>query len=407
MATDQVEYLIIGGGPAGTKAAESIRQDDPGGRILIVTKEPHRLYNRTALPHYVKGIKRREELFMRSEEQYIDQRIGLLSGVEVVKLDTNRKTVETGDGRQILFNKVLISSGGRPHSWSVSGSSTPGVVRLNTLDDADEIIRLLPATQEIVIVGGGFISLELCSIAAHYGKKTTLLVREPYCWANILDEISGNLITQYLKKNRVVVRTDEEVIEVIGDTRVRIVKTAKGEEIPAQMVGVGIGIKRDLDFLKGSPVQVNEGVLVNNFLESSVSGVWAAGDMAEFDDVSLGKRHVLGNWKNASDQGFLVGHNMAGRRQPFEGVSSYGLSVFDFHVAFVGDPKREGAEIIERGDKKTNLGRIFVVDDLIVGATLIARPADRHPLMELIRQKVPVDAKLKTMLADYRQSIAV
>lgn len=405
MASETVDYLIIGGGPAGTKAAESIRQNDPAGRIVIVTRESYRLYDRTALPKYIRGIKSRDEVFMRSEQQYKDQKIERWDNLWVVTLDPEKRVAILSDKREISFKKALIASGGAPSPWEVAGADKPGVVRLNTFDDADYILNLLPSVDEMIIVGGGFISLEFCSIAEAHKKKATVLVREPYYWANLLDEVSGNLIVKHLKKNGISVRTGEEVAEVVGSRRVEAVKTRKGEVLSAQMVGVGIGIRRNLDFLIGTSVEVNKGVVTNEFLESSVKNIWAAGDVAEFQDVFLGIRHMLGNWANASDQGIFVGHVMTGKRESFTAVSSYSITCFDFNVAFVGNPKPEGAEVIERGDKEATFGRIFVKDDRIVGATLIARPMDRPPLKELIRHQVPVDAGLRAILSDHTKPI--
>jgi len=200
-------------------------------------------------------------------------------------------------------------------------------------------------------------------------------------------------------------QSPQEVAEVVGEDRVTGVKTINGETLPAQLVGAGIGVKRNLDFLKDTSIQVNRGILANEFLESSVKDIWAAGDVAEFQDAVLGMRHMMGNWSNASDQGIYVGHVMAGNRKPFEAASSYSITAFNFNVAFVGDPKPEGAEVIERGDKEHTFGRIFVKNDRIVGATLIARPMDRPPLKELIRHRVPVDARLRAILSDYTKQI--
>jgi NADPH-dependent 2,4-dienoyl-CoA reductase/sulfur reductase-like enzyme len=404
---EHTDYLIVGGGPAGTKAAESIRQDDPDGRILLVTRESHRLYDRTGLPGYIKGTKTREQLFMRTEEQYRAQRIERLNNNEVTRLDPKKNKATLQDGRDVTFKKALISSGSTPFHWDVPGADKEGVVRLNTLDDADKILGLMSSARDMVIVGGGFISLEFCGIAGAHDKKATVLVREPYYWANILDEVSGTLITKYLTKNGITVRVNEEIAEVIGDRRVEAVKTKQGETIPTQMVGVGIGVKRNLDFLQGTPVKIEKGIITNEFLESSVRGIWAAGDVAEFQDAVLHIRHMMGNWRNASDQGIYVGHELAGAREPFRAVSNYSITTFDMNVSFIGDPKPEGAEVIERGDRENSFGRIFVKDGSIVGATLIARPTDKPGLLALIRQRTPIDTALKAILADHRTPIPV
>ena len=404
---EHIDYLIIGGGPAGTMAAEAIRQRDQGGRIIIVTREPYRLYSRISLPYYVKGTKTREQLFLRQEAQYTDARIDCWMNTEVAKLDLAGKIATTADGKSIQYSKLLISSGGTPFSWGVPGGDRKGVQQLNTLDQAQVIVDLLPTTNDMVIVGGGFISLEFCGIAGHHGKRATVLVLEPYYWANLLDEVSGNLIKKYLTENGIIVRTGEEVAEVLGDDRVTGVKTKKGETIPAEMVGVGIGVKRNLDFLQGTSVTVEKGVVTNEFLEASVPDVWAAGDVAEFQDIVIAKRHMLGNWSNATDQGRRAGLNMAGEKAALESVSAYSITTFDMNVTFLGDPKPEMAETIERGDRETNFGRIFVVQGKVVGATLINRVADKMPLMNLIRRKTPIDAKFRATLSDHRTPLTV
>lgn len=407
MATEAVDYLIIGGGPAGTMAAETIRQHDQNGRIVILNLEPYRLYSRISLPYYIKGTKTKEQLFLRGEQQYKDAAIDLLAGVVVERVDTSRKSVTTQDGRTFFYKKLLVSAGGTPIPWDLAGSEKEGVVRLNTLDNSDEIIRLLPSTKEIVIVGGGFISLEFCGIALAHQKKATVLVRDPYYWSSLLDEISGTLIVKSLEKHGISVRTNQEAAEVTGEARVTGIKTKSNTTLPAQMVGVGIGVKRNLDFLAGSPLAVNKGIITNEFLESSVPDVWAAGDIAEFEDIIIGKRHMLGNWSNATDQGRRAGLNMSGQREPFQAVSAYSITMLDLNVTFLGDTQPEDAQVITRGDKVNNFGRIFMREGRLVGATLINRIADKMPLINIIRQRTPVTSALQNILADHTKPIAV
>ncbi len=405
---EQVDYLIIGGGPAGTKAAESVRQNDPRGRILIVTSEPYPLYDRTKLQGYIKGEKIREDVLIRNKQHYSDQRLELWVGAEVVKINPEEKRATLSDSRELSFRKALIASGGKPCNWEVPGANIAGVMRLHTLDQADEIVKLLPSTKEVLIVGGGFISLDFCGIASAHSKKVTVLVREPYYWAGTLDEISGQLITKLLRKNGIIVRANERVAQVLGANRVTGVKTSKGKIIAAQMIGVGIGIMPNLKFLTGTSIRINSGIVTNEYLESSAKDIWAAGDVAEFRDVASDARHILGHWPNATEQGTYVGRAMALGREdgrPFMAVPSYAITSFNFNVAFVGDINPREAEVIERGDKKSGFGRIFIKDDRVVGATLVARPMDRPPLVELIRQRTPVHANLRAILAHHTRPI--
>lgn len=391
---ERYDYLILGGGPAGTIAAETIRQHDTVGSIGIVTEELHRLYSRVLLPSLLDGTLTREKLFLRRQEIYRAKRITLRTGEGVTGLDVERRRVTLAGGGELGYGKLLIATGGKPRSWNVPGAHLRGIYLLRTIEDAEAIIRRMEELGRLpedkrhaVLVGGGFISLEFLEALKKYRIATTILVREPFYWANLWDQTSGRIIQDSLAERGILVLPNEEVDEVVGDGWVREVRTRSGKTFRGGMIGVGIGIHSSCDFLRACPVGVERGILTNEYLETNTPHVWAAGDIAEFTDVLLGEQHLLGNWSNASAQGRIAGLNMVGKREVFRTVSDYSITVFDLNISFLGDVNaREDREVLVRGDAAgRSRTRVILREGQVVGATMLNRGEDRAPLAQLMR----------------------
>ncbi len=200
--------------------------------------------------------------------------------------------------------------------------------------------------------------------------------------------------------------------EFAGVDSLASIKLKKGQDISAEIAGVGIGIHMELGHLKDSGLKINKGVLTNEYLETETNSVWAAGDITEFNDVLFNKHHQMGNWSNAATQGKVSGQNMAAgfgstSREKFETVSAYTISIFDGSFTFLGDPvPDQNTELIERGSVgEGKLGRIHVKDDQIVGASLINLPADRSAITKLIKNRVKLSER-KEKLADTNFSLS-
>ena len=397
----KVDYLIVGGGIAGTTAAETIRSKDQHSSIIIITEEPDRLYSRVSLRRYLRNEITLENLFIRTPESYRQNNIQLLTSLRVVKVDSQNKVVTTNDNQIFNYSKLLIATGGKVNKLSTPGSNLSEVTYFRTLADVRKIKEIIGRSKEAVVLGGGFIGIDYAQSFVVNNLKTTVIIREKSFWEPFVGENSGKLLSKLLAENGVTVIADAQVTEFIGTTKLDSVKTDNGDVIKADIVGVGIGIHLDIDYLKDSGINLNKGVLTNEFLESTVPNVWAAGDVAEFYDVVFKRPHSLGNWSNAASQGRIVGQNMIGQRQTFETTSMYSINIFDSNFSFLGDPiVDQKTEIIERGtltDKR--LGRLLIREDTIVGASLINLPADRNAITKLIKTKTKITSS-RTKLAD-------
>lgn len=402
----KVDFLVVGGGVAGTTAAEFIRINDSSGSIMIVTEEPDRLYSRVMLPHYLREMVPYERLFVRTPDQYEKQEITLQTNSRVEKINADSKKVTLSDGKELEYEKLLLASGGKVNKLNISGSDLRGITYLRTDLDAKEVKEQMDKAKSGVVIGGGFIGVEYAQSFVKSHIKSTCIIREPYFWSQVVGENSGRLINKILEKNGVQLIANAEVGEFVGEGSLRSVKLKEGKEIQAEITGIGVGIHMDLDYLKDSGIKINKGILTNEYLETESTDVWAAGDIAEFKDLVFDKHHLLGNWSNAAAQGKSAGENMAvgynsKNREVFETVSAYTIPIFDGTFTFLGDPSSDqNTELIERGSVEENkIVRLHVRDDKIVGASLINSPSDRNPISNLIKNRVRIEVG-KDKLAD-------
>ncbi len=411
----KVDYLIIGGGIAGTTTAEFIRMNDSSGSITIVMEEPERLYSRVMLPHYLRDKIPFERLYVRKPEQYTEKNIELLKGARANKIDTQNKKVSLSNNEEVEYNKLLIASGGKVNRLKIPGGDLPGVTYLRTIKDVKEVKDLMGKVENGIVIGGGFIGIEYAQSFVHAGLKTTCIIREPYFWGHVVGENSGKLINKILEENGIEVITESEVSEFVGNGSLNSVKLTGGQNLRAEIAGVGVGIHMELTHLKDAGLKINKGVVTNEYLETETQDVWAAGDIAEFYDILFDKYHQMGNWSSAAAQGKVVGPNMAtgwgppagGGREQFITVSAYTIAIFDGTFTFLGDPvPDEKTELIERGSvDEGKLGRLHVRNDQIVGASLINLPADRSPIAELVKNRVKISVG-KDKLSDTTFSLS-
>ncbi len=408
----KVDFLIIGGSAAGTTAAEVIRQLAPESTITIVTDENHEEYSRVLLPHYIRGKVARDQVFLKKPEWYTQNKISLVKGVKTESLDPKSHRVRVSGGEEYKYGKLLIAVGGYVVKLDVAGSDLDNVLYMRTIEDADKIVKVASQSQRAVVVGGGFIGLEFATSFRVNGiEKVTVLVLEDYYWQGKLDPKSSQVLQKVLEDNGCKVVTREEVDHLEGDSQVRSIVTKSGNRHECEVVGVGIGIKSDFSWLEGSGIKINRGIVTNEYLETNVPDIYAAGDCAEFHDVIFERQHIMGNWANATSQGSAVGKTMSGARTVFETASSYTINFFDGSCSFIGVTDEKFAdEVIVRGSVEAGkMARIFIKKyhsthsvnsgqagsgstTRIVGATVIHDPAEVSPLTTAVKSKADISA---------------
>jgi NAD(P)H-nitrite reductase large subunit len=263
-----------------------------------------------------------------------------------------------------------------------------------TLDDTKTIIERMLESRTALAYGGSFISYELCDGFAVRKLDTTWLMRGPHWLRSCLDPDGGEVIDNIAKKFGVEVIHDDEIESVIPKNGVpSYVKTKKGREIQTDMIGVGLGIALNTQILAHTPVEVRQGVVVNEYLETNVPGVYSAGDVAEFYDPTINKHHTMGTWDNAMAHGRIVAINMAGGRQPYVDVPTYTSPLFDVNIAVVGtaeshNPELESIALREPGEKgNENYRKLFYRENKLVGVLMIGSPKGRKKLVEIVKNQ--------------------
>lgn len=385
-----MQYVILGGGIAGTTAAEELRKADQTADITLLGEEEHSCYSRVLLPHYIKGMVPREKIFLKSDSWYYDQRIDYLRGTLVTKIDTKNHFVETHEGREIPYDKLLLAPGGE---LNLAETDLPGVSYLSTVDDADGIVarlrevQLLPKDeQRAVVLGGGFIALEFINIFAHFGLPTTVILRGDGFWSRTLSPRAKAVMASQAQKHGVTLLTDQDGAVPIGDTNLKAVRLADGTEIPAAIMGVGLGIHPDTALLREAGIQVERGIIANNFLETSVQDVYTAGDAAEFDHALFGRRLQTGNWLNAQMQARAVAKTMRGERTPYALLTSYATTLLGLHIVFIGDTNPAVADEVRSEGDEGRATDLYLRGGKIVGAVLIGDVAQRAATTKAISE---------------------
>ncbi|MBI4435112.1 FAD-dependent oxidoreductase [Candidatus Uhrbacteria bacterium] len=385
-----MKFLIIGGGVAGTTAAEELRKRDASAEITILSEEHHPLYSRVLLPHYINGKIPRERVFLKRDGWYAEQNIDWQGGVLASHLDARNKFVGGSDGREYDYDKLLIATGGEVRSLP---EDLRGISYLRMLDDADHLLQLLTEQGETAragIYGGGFIACEYLNFFAHFQLPTILAYRGEHFWTRSLLPEAGELIAKHLIQNGVEVHPNSTLERLDGDKELQGFVT-NTERHAATILGVGIGIEPDFSWLRESGIEVGRGVKANEFLETNASDVYTAGDIAEFFDPILGRQLQIGNWMNAMSQGRTVAKTMGGERTPFQLVSSYATNALGLEIIFVGDVERAAAEEIHVIGSVADGGitQVFERGGRIVGGVLIGRNTDRASITKAIQEKQP------------------
>ncbi len=385
--------IIIGGGIAGTTAAEELRKRNPTVQITIIQEEQHACYSRVLLPHYLKDKIVRDKVFLKQNHWYSDNNIELMSGVRALEINIENKFVRTSEERELPFDKLLIASGGE---LGLIDDDLRGVSYLRTLDDADhlkaligEVMRRPEAERHALTYGSGFIACEYANAFKHWGIPFTMVMRGTGFWGRLLSFHSQKVLMEHAEKFGVEVIVDEPSPTLVGDDELMGVTLKNGKTYPAQILGVGIGLRFNDPVIKAAKIPADHGILANEYLETDLPDVYTAGDVAEFFDPIVNRQVRYGNHMNAQMQGRAVGATMSGERTAFRLVSSYATNLLGMHVVFIGDTNPEHAVVKQTVGTDEVSQEVFVRDGKLVGAVLIGDVKDRAKLTGLIGKPYP------------------
>ena len=397
------DYLIIGSGVAGYNALKELLTLRPKAKIVMITSDRYYPYDRPPLSKdYLKGKIDKEMLFFEPEDFYKRDNLEVILKKKVEKIDTEDKIAILEDGDNISFNKALIATGGSPRKLGINGENLRGVHYLRTLDDADGIKSEISKGKNAVIIGGGFIGIEVASSLTMLGVRATVIEVMPYIWSTFVDEKISIFIQKYFETKGVQFILNESVKEIEGDERVKAVVLNSGKKLNADFVVIAVGIKPNVEIAQQSGINVNNGIVVNEYLQTNHPDIYAAGDVANILDPISGKRRRIEHWNNAEYSGKLAARNMLGRNESYNFISSIWSDIFDLHIESAGDT-RDYDEYVIRGKfqlEKPKFSVIYIKGGVVKGYLAINRNVkELVSLNKLVQKGVNVSNK-RDMLVD-------
>jgi NAD(P)H-nitrite reductase large subunit len=347
------------------------------------------------LPRFLQGVIGEQKVMIRDFSWHEQRNIQLLTETMATHIDTDERVVVTDTLQYLPYDALLIATGGWANPLRVPGASdVKHIYNFVTLDDTKTIIEKMLASRTALAYGGSFISYELCDGFAMRKLDTTWLMRGPYWLRNALDPEGGEVVDNIAKKFGVDVIHGDEIECVVPKNGVpSYVKTKQGREIQTDMIGIGLGITLNTRILEGTPVEVRNGVVVNECLETNVPGVYAAGDVAEFYDPTIQTHHTMGTWDNAMGHGRIAGTNMVGGHVPYVDVPTYTSPLFDVNIAVVGtaesnNPELEKISLRAPGEKgNENYRKLFFRENKLVGVLMIGSPKGRKKLVDIVKNQ--------------------
>ncbi len=397
-------FVIIGNGAAGTTCAEVLRKQDPACSVTLITDEPHPLYNRVALPRLLKAEVPEAKVFLRSVQWHADAGIRLLRETRVTAIDPHGRTVTTNHGQELPWDGLLLATGGRPNPLPAAGGDAPNSLNFQYFDETVALSRQIERSRRAVSVGGSFISYELAEAFRVRGLEVVWLIRGPRWLRRVLDEQGGELVDRIAASHGVQVVHGQEVasVRVAAGVATGLVTTA-GETIDCELIGSGLGLTMNTDFLTGSGVEVRKGIVTDACLRTNVPGIFAAGDIAEYADQVTGAHHLMGTWDNALAHGRTAALNLLGAQTPYVDVPTYQSGLFDTIISVLGVTPETlpDAETVTHCDMESrSYRRLFFSEDRLVGAVMIGSIKGKKRLMELIRQHAVfrTDAERRALL---------
>ena len=402
-----MNYVILGAGPAGVTAAEAIRSVDKTGSITMIGGEPEPPYSRMALPYFLHGNITDQGTHLRQQPGHYDKLGITFKQGRAGGIDTKARMLFLSGGEALPYDRLLLATGASPLMPRVPGANLDGVHTCWTLADGREILKRAGKNQHVVLVGAGFIGSIVLQALHQMGCEITVVEIAPRMVARMLDETAGGMLGRWCTQHGVKVLTSTKVETITGGSGAGgadlYVGLSNGISVPAKLVVLAAGVRSNTGYLVGTDVKVNAGIVVDKYLETTVPGIYAAGDCCEGIDFSTGKPDMLAIQPVAVEHGRIAGLNMAGRTTPHNGslnmnvLDTMGLITASFGL-WAGAPGGETAKLVDEANFKYL--RLNFLGDKLVGAQCAGLTDHVGMLRGLIQTKAPLGEWKARLMAE-------
>ena len=408
MPDRSVEFLLIGGFACGYCAAE-LRKRGAEGDILLVGREPDPPYERPPLSkEYVRGDAKREDAYVQPPSWYEENGIELRTGTNVMSLDTDGRTVKLQGGDEVGFEKLLIATGANVNLLRVDGSNLDRIHYLRTFGNSDNIRSDAEKADRVVLVGGSYIGCEVAASLKAKGTDCAIVMMEEVALSRTFGDDAGRYFQELLESKGIEFHGGETLAAFEGDDHASAVVTESGKTIEGDMVVVGAGVKPDTMLAEKAGLEVDNGIVCDETLQSSVDGIYAAGDVCNYQSKIHGRRLRVEHWDVAMQQGQHAAGSLMGEGKPYEVVPYFFSDLADWaSLEYVG-PAMDWDEEIWRGDRDAGEFAVFYVKDgKVAGALSVERSEDLGHARTLLAEGVDVSSETaKAVLGDPDKDLA-
>lgn len=390
-------YIIIGNSAAGIACAEAVRLRDKENEVTIISDEDYFSYCRCLISYYLAGQVKEDKILYRPQDFYKENNIKVLLNKKVARVDPKKNRLICEDKSELNYDALLIATGSRPKFPVIPGIKKRGVFGLRTIKDALDIEGLLPVTKTACVLGGGLIGLKAAYALKKRDIEVKVIIKSKQVLSQMLDARAAELVKKKLEENGIELILGEDAVEIIGNGDVKAVKLDSGKVIGCSLVIVGKGVSPNTDLVKDTDIKVNEGILVNNLLQTNLPDIYTAGDVCESFDLTLGKTSINALWPVAVEQGNLAGTNMAGGNVQYDGsLGMNSIEFFGLPVVSLGVYKEgEGVSLEDLKMQDSRAGiykRLILKDNTLVGAILAGDIRNSGLFLRLIREKIDISA---------------
>jgi NADPH-dependent 2,4-dienoyl-CoA reductase/sulfur reductase-like enzyme len=374
------KFVILGGGMvAGYAAKQLVELGLKAGDLAILSADTSIPYERPPLSKsFLAGKDTEESIRINPEDFYKEHGIQVRLGCEVAALDTGRKRLHLKANGDFGFQRLVVATGARPRTFEIPGANLENIYYLRSVDDSKAIRGAAETAKRAAVIGGGFIGMEVAAVLAQKGAETTMVLKEERIWSRLFTPQMSAFFETYFAARGVRFIKSAAVSEFRGHGSVQSVVLRGGQAIPCEMVVAGIGVQPNTECLADSGIELQDGILVNEYLETNQPGIYAAGDVANYKDLLFGKRRRVEHWDNAVSQGQHCAQLLMGQRTAFQHVPYFFSDVFDLSYEYWGDAA--GADqVVHRGDLSSKGFSVWWLrQQRLVAAFVMNRPDEER-----------------------------
>ena len=401
MADREVDFLIVGGGMAGGNCAARLRELGAEGEIMLVGREPEPPYERPPLSKdYLRGESERPDAYVNEREWYEQNAVELRVGTNVMSLDPEARTAKLQGGEEVAFGKALLATGAMVNILRVDGAGLEGIHYLRAFGNSDAIRAEAEQAERVVLVGGSYIGTEVAASLTARGKSCAIVMMEDVTLERTFGQRAGRWFQGVLEEHGVEIHGGQEVEGFEGDGRFRAVVTKGGEAVEGDLLVVGAGVRPDVMLAERAGLEVDDGIVCDSKLMTSVDGIYAAGDCCNYDSVVHGRRLRIEHWDVAMQQGRVAAENMLGAGRDYDVVPYFFSDLADWaSLEYVG-PAPGWDKEVWRGDAESGEFLVWYLrDGKVAGALSVERSEDLGEARRLLAEGVDV-AAAEDVLAD-------